>query len=214
MKTILEDLLTELERVYEKSPIRSYCLRNGHEWHYSLITTTLELYQPLIIGFNWGASQDEEYQPQSSIFKSDFSMKEVGSLSRIFPYCEKYFDYNFLSKASQSNYCFFRSKCESQISNQDIELCEPIFEKLIDAIEPSVILCFSSKLRNYLIKNNRICSRNSKIITYRRGSSNVKYEVIKATLKSGIEIKFLPHPNYPMKGGARSEAWEFCCRNG
>lgn len=37
------------------------------------------------------------------------------------------------------------------------------------------------------------------------------YEPIKATLTTGTEIKFLPHPNYPMKKEARDKAWEFCC---
>lgn len=211
MKTILAGLLTELRQAYEKSDIRQYCLENGHhEWYYSLITTTMVPGGPLILGFNWGASGGE-HGPEISIEKSDFSREDVGSLSRIFPYCEKYFDRDFLSNASQSNYCFFRSEKESQITNEDIELCRPIFEKLIDAIKPSSILCFSSKLRDYLLKNDKILSPDKKIISFKRGSYDVRYEAIKATLISGIDIKFLPHPNYPMKRAARIEAWEFCC---
>jgi hypothetical protein len=211
VKSILNGLCTELEQIHEKSSIRQYCLKNGYEWNYSLITTALEPGGLLILGFNWGVSKGEKYQPQSSVDKSDFFKGDVGSLSRIIPYCENYFDSNFLSKTSQSNYCFFRSQSQSQISNFDIKLCEPIFEKLICAIKPSSILCFSSKLRDFFLKNNKIYSKSSKIIEFEKGLSIVEYEAIRATLESGIEIKFLPHPNYPMKGDARSEAWEFCC---
>jgi len=65
-----------------------------------------------------------------------------------------------------------------------------------------------------MFRNDRVLSKESKIIKYMRGRSTVTYEAIKATLKSGVEIRFLSHPNYPMKGEARSEAWEFCCNNG
>lgn len=213
MREILEDLLSELARAHEKSSIKKLCLEEQYEWHYSLITTTLEKGGPLILGFNWGASQNEEYEAQASISKCNFAEQDIGSLSRIIPFCKKYYGPDFLTKTSQSNYCFFRSKSESQISDDDIKLCEPIFEKMLDAIQPSSILCFSSKLRSYLLNSKRLGNFESKSISYKRGSIQMTYEAIRATLPSGIGIKFLPHPNYPMKGAARAAAWEFCCGN-
>lgn len=211
MKAALNSLLLEVAQAYDISEIKQTCLNEGYEWHYSLVTTNMKPRAPLIIGFNWGASNAEKYEPQHSIEGSDLSRQDIGSLSRIAPYCEKYFGLDFLSKASQSNYVFFRSQMENQIKSTDIDLCEPIFEKLIVTLEPSLILCFSSKLRDYLIKNKKLASSESKNISYKRGKLVIAYEAIKATLNSGIEIKFLPHPNYPMKGVARAEAWEFCC---
>ena len=214
MESILNELLTDLERAYSQSEIRKYCIENGYEWFYSLVSTSMKPGGPLVLGFNWGASSDEKYKPQRTISKTDFSEEDVGSLTRIFPYCRKYFGNDFISTITQSNYCFFRSKTENQIKLSDIELCEPIFIRLIDIIEPSYVLCFSSKLRDFMLLNDKISSKQSKIIKYTRGKSTVTYEAIKATLKSGIEICFLPHPNYPMKGEARSDAWEFCCGEG
>jgi len=214
MESALTELLTDLEEAYSKSEIRKHCIDNGYEWFYSLVSSSLQPGGPLILGFNWGASKDEKYKPQKSISKTDFSKEDVGSLSRIFPYCKKYFGSEFISKITQSNYCFFRSKTEKQIKSIDIALCEPIFIRLIEIIEPSYVLCFSSKLRDFMLRNNKISSKQSKIIKYTRGKSIVIYETIKATLNTGIEICFLPHPNYPMKGEARSEAWEFCCGKG
>lgn len=211
MEIILNNLLAGLGPVYKQSDIGRYCLNKGHEWHYSLITTTMKKGGPLILGFNWGATQDEEYSPQESIKPAVFRGSDVGSLSRIFPYCEKYFGNDFLDSTSQSNYCFFRSNNESQITPNDIALCEPIFEKLIAVMEPSSILCFSSKLRNYLLNSNRVKFKESTKISYKRGSVQMIYEPIKAILTTGTEIKFLPHPNYPMKKEARDRAWEFCC---
>lgn len=211
LQTIFSELLVELSQLYEVSDIKEFCVKNGFEWHYSLVTTTMESGGPLILGFNWGASLKQKYMPETSIEKSDFLNADVGSLSRIFPFCEKYFGADFLTKISQSNYCFFRSQTESQITSKDIALCEPVFEKLINAIQPSLILCFSSKLRDYLISNNKILSSELKEITFKRGSSVVTYSTMRAILSTGIEIKFLPHPNYPIRQNARAQAWEFCC---
>lgn len=205
MKKVLDNLLAELGQAYEQSDIKK------NELHYSLITTTMKKRGPLILGFNWGVKQDEKYSPQTTIEEAIFKNGDVGSLSRIFPYCEKYFGDDFLERASQSNYCFFRSKSESEITPKDIGLCEPIFDKLIDVMEPSSILCFSSKLRDYLLSNNRVKAKESIKISYKRGSTQMTYEPIKAMLTSGVKIMFLPHPNYPMKKEARAEAWEFCC---
>jgi hypothetical protein len=117
MKKTLDELLIEVGNAYEQSDIRKLCLEEGYEWHYSLITTSMKPNGPLVLGFNWGASKGGVYKPQLSVNKSDFSREDVGSLARIFPYCEKYFGYDFLSDLSQSNYCFFRSHKEGQISD-------------------------------------------------------------------------------------------------
>lgn len=143
--------------------------------------------------------------------KANFLTEDVGSLSRIYPFCRKHFGDDFISKITQSNYCFFRSHNESQISSKDIELCEPILEKLISIIEPSIILCFSSKLRDSLLRSSKIQSLEKLEIEYYRGSFKMTYCAIKATLNSGVKINFLPHPNYPIKGEARIKAWDFCC---
>ena len=164
MESILNELLTDLERAYSQSEIRKYCIENGYEWFYSLVSTSMKPGGPLVLGFNWGASSDEKYKPQRTISKTDFSEEDVGSLTRIFPYCRKYFGNDFISTITQSNYCFFRSKTENQIKLSDIELCEPIFIRLIDIIEPSYVLCFSSKLRDFMLLNDKISSKQSKII--------------------------------------------------
>lgn len=211
LKSTLISLLEDLEKVFEKSDIKQFCNKNDYQWFYSLITTTLKPGGPLVLGFNWGASNGVSYRPQKAIEQSDFENEDVGSLSRIFPFCRKYFGDDFLSRVTQSNYCFFRSKEENQISNKDLILCEPILEKLIHAVKPSAVLCFSARLRNYLIENDKIKIKESKVIKFKHGAAFITYEAIKGTLSSGIEIKFLPHPNYPMNGEARAKAWEFCC---
>jgi len=214
MKSELTRLLHDLGEVYSQSDIKDYCSGNGHEWYYSLVSSTLEKGGPLILGFNWGAAGDESYKPQTDIDKTNFLSEDIGSLSRIIPYCKQYFGDDFLSKITQSNYCFFRSKKESQISKRDMDLCEPIFEKLLFILEPSLILCFSSKLRDFLCYNNRLYFIEAKDIKYVRNNVLVTYTAMKASFKSGAEVRFLPHPNYPIKGDARSEAWEFCCGRG
>lgn len=211
MKEELEALLAKLEIAFEKSNIKQTAEQSNYKWHYSLVTTTLQKGGPLILGFNWGATKNEKYEPQASIEKKVFKNEDVGSLIRIFPYCRKYFGDDFLERTSQSNYCFFRSQTESQIERKDIALCEPIFEKLIGVLEPSSILCFSSQLRDRMLENEIIKEVESIEILYKRGSAQVTYRPMRAKLLSGAKIVFLPHPNYPMTKLAREQAWDFCC---
>jgi hypothetical protein len=206
----LNKLLVELSAKYDQSDIKSYCNENGFKWEYYLIQSTLEKNGPLLLGFNWGASQTEEYSPQSEITKTDFSTADSGSIKRSFKYLKKYFGESFLSLMTQSNYCFFRSHTEREITQHDISLCEPTFNKMISLLEPSIIISMSSQLREYLIKNERLIDIESKIIKFQRGKSLVSIQAIKAKLLDGTKICFLPHPNYPIKGEARDLAWDYC----
>ncbi len=83
MQAELSKLLSELGKVFSNSDIKEYCLINGHQWSYSLVSTTLEQNGPLVIGFNWGASKGEDYSPQKEIKKTNFLTEEVGSLSSV-----------------------------------------------------------------------------------------------------------------------------------
>jgi uracil-DNA glycosylase len=135
----------------------------------------------------------------------------VGSLKRIYPFLDKYYGKDFLSNVSQSNYCFFRSKTENQIEEPDIERCRSIFTELIEILAPSSILCLSAKLRKHLIDTNQVHALQEKAINFKRGAAEIEFVAVRGKLASGVDIKFLPHPNYPMKRDARSEAWQFCC---
>lgn len=77
MEIILNNLLAELGPLYKQSDIARYCLNENHEWHYSLITTTMKKGGPLILGFNWGATQNEKYSPQASIKPAVFKGSDV-----------------------------------------------------------------------------------------------------------------------------------------
>lgn len=211
MREKLTELLEELGRAYEQSDIKKFCIKNKYQWHYSLATTKMIKDKPLIIGFNWGAAKGVSYEPQSTIEDTGFGDEETGTLVRIKPFCRQYYDDEFLESASQTNYCLFRSRNEGEITSHDIELCEPIFERIISTLRPSEMLSFSSKLRDYLVSGNKISDLQKKTIEFQRGARKVRYTAVKGRL-GGIPILCLPHPNYPMRSNARQVAWEFCCR--
>lgn len=204
-------MLGKLDQIYEDSDIRKTCIENNQQWGYSLVTTSMERSAPLILGFNWGAEKDYPHQNQSVVKKTNFSQQDLGSLKRIFPFIRQHLGEDFLAKTSQSNYCFFRSEKEDQISEADIKRCSGVFAELIEILAPSSIVCLSAKLREHLIKTDQVCNRQESAIRFRRGSSDVAFVAIRGVLTSGVGIKFLPHPNYPMTREARSAAWQFCC---
>ena len=211
MKEKLNELLQQLGPIYDASDIKKTCEKDSLKWGYSLVTSALERSAPLILGFNWGANQNESYSNQKSVEMTNFEKEDVGSLTRIFPFIRNYFGEEYLSKVSQSNYVFFRSKTESQITPADIERCRPVFIKLIEILEPSAIICLSAKLRKHLIDSNQVSELREKVIKFKRGSRLVEFVACRGTFTADVDIKFLPHPNFPMTRDARLEAWKFCC---
>lgn len=211
MKNTLNDLLFRLEAIYEKSEIRKECEIENREWGYSLVTTAMAPASPLILGFNWGASKGEKYVSQKTVEETDFTKMDIGSLKRIFPFVRKHLGNDYLSKVSQSNYCFFRSQKEEQISSFDIDLCRDVFSELIQALDPSSIICFSSRLRDHLLGSKAVIEEKALPIKFIRGTKEIQFVARRGRLASGIDIKFLPHPNYPMTREARELSWQFCC---
>lgn len=206
MKSQLNELLEEVRAAYEKSKIGK-----KHEWFYSLITTPCIKYSPLIVGFNWGVDRNFQHRPQVHIKESYIKNEDLGSLARIEQYYWKeYLPLEAFHRASQTNYCFFRSEKAAQIDNDDLLLCQPIFDKLLKILEPSIVLSFSSKLRDYLLHSGQVTDLESKCLEYTRGKTKVPYTPYKGKLSFGAPIVFLPHPNYPLKKEIRVKSWQFC----
>jgi len=206
----LATLLVQLDIAFGRSEIKKYAERNRQQWYYSLVTGRIQRNQPLLVGFNWGAANQITYERQSTIIPSSLVDEDLGSLRRIIPYCINYIAPRFLECASQTNLCFFRSRNEKEISAIDIELCKPIFNSLIEVLEPSQMLCFSSTLRNYLVTSGLLNDLLSETIAYRVGAQKRSYRVVKGTVCNGVKIAFLPHPNSRLTKRGRDRAWEFC----
>lgn len=212
MKNQLRELLPLIEQAYDQSRIKKWCKENNHEWSWSLITGACRRNSPLIVGFNWGAAQGEIYASDKDINENLLSGEDLGSMTRIIPYFKRHLTHDDFDRASQTNYCFFRSHTEREISEYDLELCRPIFNSLIEIMRPSVALCFSSKLRHHMIKEKSIIEFEHEEVVFTHGGKQLTYAAAKGRLASGVKIAFLPHPNYPMRKAARDAAWDFCFR--
>lgn len=182
---------------------------------YNVAATRIIPRNPLILGFNWGAQQEERYTPVvvDKTFLELLNGNDLGSMKRLQRYLVEYLcmDDLALEKVGQSNYCFFRSKRDGEIVKSDLELCRPLFERFLEIAQPSVILCFSSKLRNYLIGDKRVREPIWQSVTT-PNSANHPYAACKGFLQingSRIPIYFLPHPNSRISKTARDEAWSF-----
>ena len=220
MKNKLEKLLTELEITYEQSDNKKnkFCNDNGRKWGYELIQSALVEKKPLIIGFNWGVDNrwkkylcGIQYTHQKEISKQNFLEIFKGSLGKALSMCKLYFPDIDFKNGSHSNFCFFRSEKENQISKKDISLCIPIFRKMIEIVNPSVVFCFSSKARNYLLNNQLIQNINvKKITTTNKNGRKNTFKAVKGYLDNGSPIYCLPYPNARLKRDVRNQAWEFC----
>ncbi len=222
-----EDLLNEVKEAYEKSSLVDKKL------YYALVGTQIKPNQPLVVGLNWGGGSEkdlkkmkekgEEYKPQtlSSYQKliddnTHFFSEglDAGSLLTIKPYIEKYIDFDIkTSHIGWTNFCLFRTPDDTTLSKEAMELTKPIFLKLIEIIKPSMIICLSSELRNYVDNNKKINFKNiSRYEAFNKKGRNI-YNGLIGEL-NGYPFYSLPHPsNYYRRGRDQESienAWKFC----
>ena len=92
----------------------------------------------LLVEFNWEVESKQKYTAQEFIptinFKGLHLNKELGSLQKIYRPLLEYFPAEEIDDAVRSNFCFFRSKQEDQLTQTDLDLSTPLFLKFIDII--------------------------------------------------------------------------------
>ena len=166
-----EVLLKQVEEAYPESGLED------KELYYSLVGTRIRKKQPLIVGLNWGGGSEEDlkimkekgekYEPQTSnsyqkliddnthIFSEGL---EIGILRNVEQYVKDY-TVGTITEAAHigwTNFCFFRTPDEKTLPKKAMERSKPIFLKLIETIQPSMIIGFSAKLREYLKEQNML----------------------------------------------------------
>lgn len=175
------------------------------EWVWSLAATQLYTDSLVIVGFNWGADRENK-DPQDKLPSEPWHKQDLGSLARTIPYLTRYYNNIELDKVVQTNYCFFRSSKQHDISSDDIERCHGIFMDLLKDLQPKQVLIFSSILRDR-IKDQLSNKQIAKI-----PSSDRTAIAIRATWSNGgreIPVGILPHPNTSITGEAREKCWEW-----
>lgn len=139
----LMSLLDDVRKAFALSDIRTV----SPNWYYALMTSMPMKNGPLLVGLNWGVDESYEHKEQTIINRCDLTKEDLGSMSRVLPLCEEYYGSEFISQVALTNYNFFRSKFGSQLTRKDFELCEPIFDKLLELLKPSVLIATSSDRR-------------------------------------------------------------------
>lgn len=203
------ELLYEVRQAYYLSD--AYLNNKEKEWYYSITATKFSKNKPLIIGFNWGVDnkwveKGNKYAPQCNYPLATFAglYDDLGSFKRTINLFHRYFT-SALS-GTQMNYCFFRSENKNQITQKDIDLCKPIFEKIVNYINPGSIISFTRK-------NHFLTSKDADIKTTEipNGKSTLLVSKGKIIINEKlIDFYNLPHPNYPVNNEARIKAWEYC----
>ena len=212
----LQPLFTETKTAFDKSPIKKFATDNGLKWYYSISSTRLTINNNVIIGFNGGAAVNTVYEPQTEEpqqnFKDLYDKKWLGSMERIYKPLKEYLPHEDIDNCVQINFCFFRSKKESQITETDLQLTTPLFQKLLDTIKPKQIFGFSNKVRDYCLNNNLCNPVEKENINSNRKTLFVAKGIYHVDGKN-IPIFLLPHPTSHFTSQARQAAWEFCFGN-
>lgn len=198
------EMLYEISQAYYLSDIYKFCEK---KWYYSLTSTRIVKNKPLIIGLNHQIepqllSLNKYPEPQSEYPFGNFdsSYEELGTLRHTIKYFYKYNPKGIW--ATQSNLCFFRSESGYKVSKRDIELCRPIFLKLIDYINPPYLISFTKKFPKSVMHNIKAESKKIGNIKVYKGYFEIN--------KKKIGFYVLPHPDDNISKKVRKKAWEFC----
>lgn len=205
-------LINKTKIAFDKSDVKK--LKDNNGWGYAVTATMFKKNRPLIIGFNWGVdakwvNAGNEYGAQENYpfkhFESNYD--EMAPLNKTIPFFHEYFSEALTGM--QTNFCFFRSEKESQISERDLELSTELFYEYLNYTQPSCVISFSNSVKDYLIKIGELEDIKPKEIT----SNNKIIRPIRAKLKLNdkkIDFIYLPHPNSPISSKAREAAWKYC----
>jgi hypothetical protein len=206
----IKALFEATKTAFQQSAIRKYAEANNEEWNYAITSTQLTPNSTVIVGFNWGVTAEDEYEPQTEIpddtFKDLYDKKWLGSLERSYQPLKKYLPDEDIDHCVQTNFCFFRSESEAQIRAVDLALTTPLFSRLMELIEPKQIIGFSHHLRKYLARHYLLLEmKQTRIPMGKRSVYAIKgiYQI----KKREVPFYILPYPNSRISGEARSAAW-------
>lgn len=204
----LQTYYDNIQNAFNQSDIKLI----NKDWHYSLCNSVPKIGQPLIVGFNWEVDSNHKKTTISDL-NTEIDWNELATLKKIKSYLEKTFTKYPIKNYNQTNYCFFRSKKENQISQKDIELCEPIFFDFISKIKPKYIVSFSAKLRETFIEKGYLKYYSKKIVF--DGKKNIyAYHGFVKIDNWWTYIYFLPHPSYwdriNNQETSLKELWKIC----
>jgi hypothetical protein len=213
-KSEVERLFQDTKAAFDKAPIKLYASEKGFTWSYSILSTRPKLGATMLVGFNWGAAGNHQYAPQSVLpnktFKQLFENNELGSFQRVYSLLNEYFAED-VEDCVQTNYCFFRSKMETEITSGDLALSTPLFNSLIELLQPKRIIGFSKKLHSYYLEHGLLIAEqtatfqsNTRTLTATKGILEINGQQ--------VSIYFLPHPNAKFTTAARKNAWDYCFR--
>jgi hypothetical protein len=208
----MKDLYLKIDEAFKKSDIHQRSIKNY--WFYSLCTSIPKTGQPLIVGFNWAVDSQHKKQTYEDL-KSVIDWDEMSSLNKIKPLIEKHFQVPEITpdEFNQTNFCFFRSKDEKDISRHDLKLCEPIFFEFISRIKPKIILAFSSKFRDVIFNNGMLKYLRRKSVFAGKREFTSYHGIVKFD-GYWTNIYFLPHPSswrfINDQTNTVSQLWEVC----
>ena len=205
-------LIKKTKIAFDKSDVKK--LKDNKGWGYAVTATMFKKNWPLIIGFNWGVDSKwvnagNEYGSQENYpfrhFESNYD--EMAPLNKTIPFFYEYF--NEALGGMHTNFCFFRSEKENQISDKDLELSSELFYEYLNYTQPSCVISFSNSLKNYFINTGKLEDLKPKEIR----SNNKTIRPLRAKLKLNdekIDFIYLPHPNSIITSEAREAAWKYC----
>ncbi len=199
-----KQLLDRTKQVFKITDVYKKQQGLKQNWNYSVCGTPIQKNKGILLGINWGA--DDNHEPQSDMPEGK-DILEYRFINRSKKYLENYLKLDFNSiNFNYTNLCFFRTKAEKDLSDDDYKSSLPLFKSFVEFINPPWI--FSLGTGNYYRLQQFGELKNIKEFP----DSENKFKGVTATLW-GHKFYAVPHPNAHVKGASRDEIWKLIGKN-
>jgi ribonuclease R len=200
--TSVKQLFEQIKTVFDESDIRVLAEQKGKNWNYALAETPMHKKSMVFLGFNPQADGDADFEAEEKLPNTTFDQKKWKAI--LPTVLEQYKDLN-PDKIVDTYFCPSRSQEEGQLSQNDLAASQEIFENWINILSPNQVICFSARLRDYLLHQDLVEGVDeTKVLSGKR-----KIRILKGQLNIGnkqIAIAFLPSLKSSWSKAAKAEA--------
>jgi ribonuclease R len=194
--------------LFEQSKVHRFAKENAKEWYFNIAETAEYKESLLLLDLNPKAEKEAKYLAQTHL--PDISI-DIQKWQKTIPYLDKYFGVYPIETIMDSYYCPFRSEEVGQISESDLELCQPLFKDLLKELSPSQIISFSTELEDFFnVKGLMTDMVHLEIEIGKR-----KIRATKGFIKHGrkkVAIAFLPGKDVTLSKENREKLWAFAAQ--
>jgi len=202
-RTDLDELYVRLAETFGSSDICQENAEAERNWTYQLASSTIHRKGTVLLQYAWLAEEGQEYPAQMTAPDGEIDQEKW---AKIMPELKAYIPNFSLDQLTDTAYCPFYTDKETNISTADLMRCQAFFFDWMSYLQAEQVLCFSARLKNYLVKNGLI--RGLEELTVTSGKREIRiFRGYMPLANKKLRFAFFPSLSTSYNKKAKKEAW-------